>query len=169
MCRPEEVETEAVQRAITIADQAGSPLYVVHVMSKSSADIISAARRQGKECDQRMCCLWICAVERIDQRMYVDLNVSKDVWPHGLTFTWRCCGLYQRHNPTELAHCFLFCSCSFFFFMALSTWQLSAFSFCSFGLISALLVLLTILLFIKVSPQPWYNTLWLTGLKAPTN
>ena len=47
MCRSEEVETEAVQRAITIADQVGAPLYVVHVMSKSSADVISASRRKG--------------------------------------------------------------------------------------------------------------------------
>ncbi|XP_025085848.1 dihydropyrimidinase-like isoform X4 [Pomacea canaliculata] len=48
LCRPEEVEAEATQRATTIADQAGAPLLVAPVMSKSSADVISAARRSGK-------------------------------------------------------------------------------------------------------------------------
>ena len=44
--------------------------------------------------------------------------------------------------------------------------QLSAFSLCSSGLISALLVLSTMYLYMKVSR---YNPLWLTGLKASAN
>ena len=57
--------------------------------------------------------------------------------------------VYVWHNPTELAHSFLFCSCVCFClygsftcdsFLKFSR-QLSVFSLCSSGLISALLVL----------------------------
>uniref|UniRef100_A0A0B6ZM00 dihydropyrimidinase n=1 Tax=Arion vulgaris TaxID=1028688 RepID=A0A0B6ZM00_9EUPU len=46
--RPEGIELEATTRAVTIADQAGAPLYVVHVMGAPAAKIVSKARREGK-------------------------------------------------------------------------------------------------------------------------
>ena len=82
---------------------------------------------------------------------------------HGLTFRWwSCCGLCLWHKPFELAHSFLFCSfvcfCLYGPFKCISfhtfSRQLSAFSLCSSGLMSALLVVTTVYLFMKVFFSP---------------
>jgi dihydropyrimidinase len=46
--RPPQVEGEATNRAIMIADMAGVPLYVVHVSCEDSHEAIRRARMQGK-------------------------------------------------------------------------------------------------------------------------
>ncbi|WP_062227292.1 dihydropyrimidinase [Aureimonas frigidaquae] len=45
--RPPEVEAEATNRAIMIADQAGVPLYVVHVSCEAAHEAIRRARQKG--------------------------------------------------------------------------------------------------------------------------
>ena len=93
----------------------------------------------------------------------VYISLSLPFSPHGLSFTWwGCCGLCFWHKSTKLAHSFIFCSCVYFClhgpFLCISFHKffrkLSAFSLCSSGLISALLVLPTIYLFRKVSLIP---------------
>ncbi|TXR54422.1 dihydropyrimidinase [Reinekea thalattae] len=45
--RPPEVEGEAANRAIRIAQSLGAPLYIVHVSSEEAVDEISRAKREG--------------------------------------------------------------------------------------------------------------------------
>ena len=77
--------------------------------------------------------------------------------PRGLTFTWwGYSGLCQRHKPTELAHSFLFCSYVYFSlddpFNCISFQK--SYDNSPLRLNSALLVLSTIYLFMKVSLSP---------------
>lgn len=49
MSRDEEVEAEAVNRACVIANQANSPLYIVHMMSKTAVHTLENIRRRGQK------------------------------------------------------------------------------------------------------------------------
>ena len=114
--------------------------------------------KKGKFCcDYSVSCMW-----RI-QRTHTTVSPSLFFTvhgPRGLVFTWwGWCGLCFSHKPTELAKSSLFCSCVSFSlygpFNCVSfhqfSRQLSAFSLCSCGLITASLVFSALYLFLKVS------------------
>jgi dihydropyrimidinase len=61
LTRPVELEGEATNRAIRLAEVAGAPLYVVHVSSAMAADMISDGRKRGlaiygETCPQYLVC-----------------------------------------------------------------------------------------------------------------
>ena len=55
LSRPAYLETEAVKKAIAMADKAGCPFYIVHVSAASSLGPIRKAKKQGQEVYAETC------------------------------------------------------------------------------------------------------------------
>ncbi|NLH82883.1 MAG: dihydropyrimidinase, partial [Phyllobacteriaceae bacterium] len=68
MSRPPEVEGEAANRAIVIADMVGVPLYVVHTSCKQALDAVARARAAG----QRVFCEPLIQYLTLDSSIYFD-------------------------------------------------------------------------------------------------
>ena len=134
---------------------------------------------QGVRC-QELCGIVLSAVDchqlcvTVVSAMQLSHQLFVIVSPRRLAFAWwGCCSLYFWHKPTKLAHSFLSCYCVSFGlygpFNCISfhkfSGELSAFSLCSSGLISALFVLSTIHLFMKVSFSPDIILFGWLGLK----
>ncbi|OSM97737.1 dihydropyrimidinase [Lonsdalea populi] len=73
LSRPPEVEGEAANRAITIANVLGVPIYVVHVSCRESAEVIARARARG----QRVYGEVLAGHLTIDDSVYRDPDIRK--------------------------------------------------------------------------------------------
>ena len=59
MTRPNYVEAEAVQRAITWAEATGGRLYIVHMSTAEGADLVNAARKRGVDVYAETCAQYL--------------------------------------------------------------------------------------------------------------
>jgi dihydropyrimidinase len=85
--RPNFIEAEAIQRAITWAEATGGPLYVVHMSTAEGADLIKAARERGVDVYAETCA------------QYLVLDDSAFARPDGHLFA--CCPQIKKKKDQQ--------------------------------------------------------------------
>jgi dihydropyrimidinase len=86
MSRPNFVESEAIQRAVTWCEVTGGPLYIVHMSTGEGADIIRAAKQRGVPVIAETCSQYLVLDESVfsrpDGHLYAccpQLKTQKDI------------------------------------------------------------------------------------------
>ena len=89
-------------------------MHVINVSSVSSRTRVELSRHWMEINEWMSLGLWSFYGSLLIKAL-TSMHSIRKLWPRRLTFTWwGCCGVCQRHKPTELDHSFLFCSCVYF-------------------------------------------------------
>jgi sugar phosphate isomerase/epimerase len=95
LSRPPEVEGEAANRAIRIAQVLGVPIYIVHVSTKDAVDVITKARSEG----QRVFAEVLPGHLVIDETVYSDPDWTRAA-AHVMSLARHCGAACNRGNYT---------------------------------------------------------------------
>ena len=114
MTRPNFVEAEAIQRAVTWCEVTGGPLYIVHMSTGEGAEIIKAAQARGVPVIAETCAQYLVLDDSVfagpDGHLFAccpQLKKPKDIplWEGLRNGRYRSCRPIPVHSPASRRPC----------------------------------------------------------------